>query len=133
MATPVSWYLIEPGWRVEAVDGTELGRVEEVTGDSNADVFDGISVGTSLLAHPRYVPSELVGEIVEGRVRLTLDPAAFEHLGEFREPPEQESVEPEAPSLLERVETGAAPPVTHAERVGLVRRALEWLGIAGRR
>jgi hypothetical protein len=133
MSTPVSWYLIEPGWRVEANDGTELGHVDEVTGDSNADVFDGISVGASMLAHPRYVPSELVGEIVEGRVRLQLDAAAFEKLGEFKEPPEQESVEPERASMFERAEAFAAPPVERAERVGLVRRALEWLGIAGRR
>lgn len=133
MSTPVSWYMIEPGWRVEAADGTELGRVEEVTGDSNADVFDGISVGVSMLAHPRYVPSELVGEIVDGRVRLTLDLAAFEQLGEFTEPPEQETVEPERASLLQRAETFAAPPVERGERVGLVRRALEWLGITGRR
>ena len=41
MTTPVSWFLIEPGWRVEAADGSELGHVEEVTGDSNVDVFDG--------------------------------------------------------------------------------------------
>jgi len=133
METPVSWFMIEPGWRVESADGAELGRIEEVTGDSNADVFDGISVGASMFAHPRYVPSELVGEIVEGRVRLTIDRAAFEQLGEFREPPEQEHVEPDRASLLERAERFAAPPVERAERVGPVRRALEWLGLTGRR
>jgi hypothetical protein len=133
MSTPVSWLLIEPGWRVEAADGTELGHVEEVTGDSNADVFDGLSIGTGIVARPKYVPSEQVGEIVEGRVRLTIDQAAFEALGEFREPPEQVQVEPDKASLLQRAETAAAPPVERSERVGLVRRALEWLGRAGRR
>jgi len=80
MATPVSWLMIEQGWRVEASDGTELGRVEEVTGDEEADVFDGLSIATGLFGRPRYVPSEQVGEIVDGRVRLALDRAAFEKL-----------------------------------------------------
>ncbi len=77
MTTPVSWLLVQPGWRVEAADGTEVGRVEEVTGDSGADIFDGLSIASSIFAHPRYVPAEQVGEIVEGRVRLTLDRAAL--------------------------------------------------------
>ena len=72
MATPVSWLLVEPGWRVEAADGTEIGRIEEVTGDSGADIFDGLSIASSLFAHPQYVPAEQVGEIVDGRVRLKL-------------------------------------------------------------
>ena len=133
MSTPVSWFLIEPGWKVEASDGTEVGRVEEVTGDSNADVFDGITVGASMFARPRYVPSEQVGEIVEGRVRLTIDRAAFEQLGEFKEPPEQEIIEPDRTSLVQRLDTKAAPPVTRPERVPLARRALEWLGRVGKR
>ncbi len=130
---PVSWLLIEPGWSVEVADGSEVGHVEEVTGDSSADVFDGLSVGTSAFARPKYVPSEQVGEIVEGRVRLTIDAAAFEQLGEFREPPVQETIEPEKPSLLQRADHLVAPPVERPERIGLVRRVLEWLGVAGRR
>jgi hypothetical protein len=133
MSTPVSWFLIEPGWKVEAADGSELGRIEEVTGDSKADVFDGITVGSSWYARPRYVPSEQVGEIVEGRVRLKLDRAAFDLLGEFKEPPVQETIEPEQPSLVERLDTAAAPPVERPARVPLPRRALEWLGRVGRR
>jgi hypothetical protein len=133
MSTPVSWLLIEPGWKVEAADGSQVGHVEEVTGDSNADVFDGITVGASMFARPRYVPSEQVGEIVEGRVRLTIDGAAFAQLGEFKEPPEQEIIQPEKSSLLQRLDTEAAPPVKRPERVPLARRALEWLGRVGKR
>jgi hypothetical protein len=103
MSTPVSWFLIEPGWTVEAADGSELGRVEEVTGDSNADVFDGLTVASTIVAQPRYVPSELVGEIVEGRVRLNIDRPTFEHLHES------------------------------SAQVPLTRRALEWLGRVGKR
>src|SRR5207244_9492322 len=67
---PVSWLMIEPGWKVVAADGTEIGRVEDVTGDSNADIFNGLSISTGLLARPRYVPAELVAEIFEGSVQI---------------------------------------------------------------
>jgi hypothetical protein len=93
MPDPVSWYLIERGWEVVGSDGEKLGKVEEVVGDSTADIFDGLTVGTGLLSHPRYVPAELVGEIVEGRVTLTIDKDAFEHLDEYDEPPPSEQIE----------------------------------------
>ena len=72
MADPVSWFLIERGWRVVDRDGEEVGTVEEVTGDQNADIFDGLSVRSGLFADARYVPSEQVDEIVEGTVKLAL-------------------------------------------------------------
>jgi hypothetical protein len=125
--------MIEPGWRVDAADGAEIGRIEEVTGDSSADIFDGLSISTGMIARPRYVPAEQVAEIVDGRVRLKLDRTAFEGLGEFKEPPVQEEIEPDKPSAIERVERFAAPPVERPERVGLTRRVLEWFGRAGRR
>ena len=93
MADPVSWYLIERGWEVVGSDGEELGKVEETVGDSKRDIFDGLTVGTGLLSKPRYVPAELVGEIVEERVRLTVDKERFERLDEYEEPPPTEQVE----------------------------------------
>ena len=63
MAEPVSWFLIEKHWRVVGSDGEEIGKVEEVVGDSNADIFSGLTVGTSLLHKPRLVPAELVAAI----------------------------------------------------------------------
>jgi hypothetical protein len=67
---PVSWMVIERGWRVVDVDGDELGRVDEVLGDEGADIFNGLQVLTGTIAKPTYVPAESVGEIVEGRVQL---------------------------------------------------------------
>ena len=93
MADPVSWYLIERDWEVVGSDGEELGKVEETVGDSTHDIFDGLTVGTGLLSTPRYVPSELVGEIVDGRVALTIGKERFERLDEYREPPSTEQVE----------------------------------------
>ena len=70
---PVSWFVIERGWRVLGPDGKELGTVDEVLGDSDADIFNGLQVLTGLLATPSYVPSERVAEIREGEVVLDSD------------------------------------------------------------
>jgi hypothetical protein len=92
MADPVSWYLIERGWEVVGSDGEVLGKVEETVGDSTLDIFDGLTVATGLLGKARYVPAELVGEIVEGRVTLTIDKEGFERLDHYREPPPTEEI-----------------------------------------
>jgi hypothetical protein len=133
MADPVSWLMIEPGWRVEAADGAEVGRVLEVTGDSGADIFDGLAIASSAFKQPRYVASEDVGEIVDGRVRLKLDRAAIDGLTEFEQPPVEEEIEPEKASRIERMEGAALDPGTHPHRISLLRRILLWFGIAGRR
>lgn len=72
MADPVAWTLIEAGWRVTAADGSEVGRVDEVVGDEAADIFNGLKILTGTLGAPKYVPSERVGQIVEGSVSLEL-------------------------------------------------------------
>ena len=133
MADPVSWLMIEPGWRGETADGTEVGRVLEVTGDSGADIFDGLAIATSMLDKPRYVPAENVGEIVENRVRLKLDRAAVRRLSEFEQPAEQEAIEPEQASGLTRAETATQTPTSRRSSIPLVRRILLWFGLAGRR
>lgn len=86
MADPVSWFLIERGWKVVGSDGAQLGSVEAPLGDETMDIFDGLAVAAGLLGKPRYVPAELVGEIVEGEVHLTIDESRFEQLEEYDEP-----------------------------------------------
>jgi hypothetical protein len=127
-----SWLEIRPGWRVDASDGTEVGRVEEVTGDSNADIFDGLAIAFSALGRQHYVPAEQVGEITDGRVQLTLDPAAIAQLPEFEEPAEEIQIEPDKASRLQRFETHELEPETKPHQTGLVRRLAEWLGLTGR-
>ena len=34
MGDPVSWFVIEPGWKVVDSGGEEVGSVDEVVGDS---------------------------------------------------------------------------------------------------
>ena len=66
MADPVAWTVVERGWAVAASDGNEVGKVDQVLGDPEADIFDGLSVGAgAILDRPRYVPSEKVGAIEE--------------------------------------------------------------------
>src|SRR6266542_6727308 len=60
MADPVSWLLIQSGWKVYASDGSEVGEVDEVAGDDTEDIFDGLAIAMSSFGKPRYVPAEQV-------------------------------------------------------------------------
>ncbi len=96
MADPVSWLMIEAGWKVRTADGSEVGEVDEVTGDSNVDIFDGLAISTSAFGKPRYVPSERVAEITEGAVRLSLTREQVERLAEYLEPATSAEIEPDS-------------------------------------
>lgn len=80
MSDPVSWYLIEPGWKVLAAGGEHLGHVTKVDAEPARDIFDGIEYRHAVLEHVRYVPSEQVGLIVKGEVTLTLTAEEAERL-----------------------------------------------------
>ena len=108
-AEPVAWLLIEPGWQVVDSADAAAGTVVAITGDSTEDIFNGLAVDADL-DKPRYVPSELVGRIVEGRVQLTVTRDQLAGLAEYEEPPES-------------VEISSEP----AERPPFARRA--WLSI----
>jgi hypothetical protein len=95
MDDPVSWFLIRPGWKVVSAEGGEVGKVDEVAGDDNADIFDGLAIATSAFGKPRYVPSEQVARITEGVVHLTLTGAQVERLGEYLEPATTAEIEPD--------------------------------------
>ena len=71
MSDPVSWLLIEPGWEVVDSSGERVGKVDEVEGDRENDIFSGLQVAPHLLGKAEFVPAEEVGEITEGRVQLT--------------------------------------------------------------
>ena len=86
MADPASWLVIERGYPVAAMDGQEIGRVEETLGDSVADIFDGLTVSIGLLGKPKYVPSELVASIDTEAVRLTIGKDDVERLEEYMPP-----------------------------------------------
>lgn len=89
-AEPVSWLVIERGWMIVAADGTEVGKVEEVVGDLQEDIFNGLAISTSLLGAPKYVPAERVVEIAEGRIELDLSAEAAHELPDYKRPTESE-------------------------------------------
>jgi hypothetical protein len=85
---PVAWRVIEQGWSVRDADGNEIGKVGQVTGDVNGDIFDGITVGDggTVLTRTRYVPSEHVAAIYEGEVVLDLHAEEAARLEPYSEP-----------------------------------------------
>jgi hypothetical protein len=103
MSDPVSWLIIEAGWKVVDSAGEEIGTVEEVVGDSGEDIFDGLAVNTALLDRPRYVASERVQEITEGEVRLSMTADELERMDEYQEPPASLEIEGDKASVTDRV------------------------------
>jgi hypothetical protein len=85
---PVAWRVIERGWTVRDAAGNEIGKVDQITGDVEADIFDGITVGAggTVLTRPRYVPSEHVTSIRRGEITLDLSPEDVAKLEPYREP-----------------------------------------------
>ena len=92
---PISWLMIERGWKVVAADGTEVGKVEEIVGDTGSDIFNGLSISTGLLGEPKYVPAERVREITEGCVELDLPADAVDHLDDHEVQPPSEQFRPD--------------------------------------
>jgi hypothetical protein len=131
----LSWLVIEPGWAVVATDGSEVGYVEQIVGDSGEDIFDGLSISTSIFDEPRYVPSEKVGRIFEGRVELTVASNDIEALAEFLEPPPSLDIDADKASWSDRVLEGVTDVDTTPDRVPFWKRIGPWLAsvFGGRR
>ena len=80
---PSSYLELADGTPVYSSDGVKLGEVEHVLAHEDADIFDGIVVGHSVLpGGHRFVDASQVEEIFEGGVVLDLDAAAAERLPE---------------------------------------------------
>jgi hypothetical protein len=131
MPDPVSWLMIEPGWKVYTSDGAELGKVDEVAGDDGHDIFDGLAVATSAFGKPRYVPAEQVGQIFEGEVHLAMSSEQAERLGEYLEPATSAAIEPDsqggtgesiAADVREIEGKAFAPTQTHERSMNIWRR-----------
>jgi hypothetical protein len=130
---PVSWLVIEPGWEVVGSDGGKVGKVDEVVGDDTEDIFNGLGVASGLLGKVRYVPSELVGEIVDGQVQLKIPAAQAETLEEYEEPPASVQILPEQATVVERLEGSTIDRVrTDEDHVSLWRKLHIWLAGRGR-
>jgi hypothetical protein len=123
MPDPVSWFVIEPGWKVVDAAGEDVGTVDEVAGDTSNDIFNGLAISTSLLGKPKYVPAERIAAITEGRIELALSKDELEALGEFKEPPTTAEILPEKAGLLRRAEAEVEAPIhDRPESVNIWRR-----------
>ena len=119
---PVSWRAVEQGWSVLDADGNEIGKVDQITGDLNADIFDGITVGddATVPTRARYVPAEHVAEIRQGVIRLDLSPD------------DAAKLEPYAETIVEPLE--ALEPQAEEERKSKLNWAQRlWLTTLGRK
>ncbi len=87
---PVSWLVIERGWNVVASDGSQIGTVDELIGDTGKDIFNGLAVSTGMFGKPKYVPAELVAAITDGRVELDLSAEGVEDLDDHDPQPPSE-------------------------------------------
>jgi hypothetical protein len=92
MADPVSWFVIERGWKVVGSDGAELGRVDDIAGDTGKDIFSGIVVSEGLLKSRRFIPAERVTRIVEGEVHVDVGSEHAERLEQYEAPADQEQI-----------------------------------------
>jgi len=99
---PVSWFVIERGWKVVAADGSEIGSVEQIVGDSSRDIFDGLTVRVGMFDRERYVPAEQVARITEGRVELRLSADEAGSLRPYDEPAATREIVPVAASWWTR-------------------------------
>jgi len=82
MPDPVAWTVIEPGWNVFDANGDDIGRVHEVRGDLDLDIFDGLTVTRGILTRDKYVPAENVATIYEGEAHLSISREEIEGLNE---------------------------------------------------
>jgi hypothetical protein len=91
---PASYMTLEPGTRVLASDGADVGTVAHVLADADADIFDGIVLDAKGGGH-RFVDAPLVAAIAESAVTLSIDSAAVVGLPEPSENPAQMGADPD--------------------------------------
>jgi hypothetical protein len=76
---PISYLVLAEGTRVLTADGDEIGTVEHVLADEDADVFDGLVVDVAGAGH-RFADATQIAAIHEREVKLTV--AAADELHE---------------------------------------------------
>jgi len=83
LGDPTSYLELRDGVVVLSADGEEIGTVEHVLADADADIFDGLVIDTRLgPGGHRFVDAEQVEGLFANGAVLTLDAAAAERLPE---------------------------------------------------
>jgi uncharacterized protein YrrD len=73
--TPIAWNVLAKGTPVYAADGAELGKVADVIADDQKDIFSGISLKPGLFKEERFVPADLIEQMTDAAVRLSISAA----------------------------------------------------------
>jgi len=98
----VSWKAIEQHAVIALADGTEAGKVKEVAGDPEADIFSGLVASLGLTGADRFVPAEHVTAIWPDRVEVDLTREALDRLPDYEQPVEKQW-QPEKPGFFQRL------------------------------
>ncbi len=73
LGAPVSFYVLETGVPVYDSGGAEVGRVEHVLADEDADIFDGLVIDARVgFGGWRFADAEQVAEVFERGVVLSV-------------------------------------------------------------
>ena len=83
----VSWKAIEGDAVVFSSEGEAVGKVKQIVGDSDADVFTGLAISVDFMGPNRLVPSERVRAIWPDRVDVSMTKAQIEALEPYEETP----------------------------------------------
>ena len=81
---PIAWLALEEGTEVVSRDGKEIGKISQVVGDVNKDIFSGVAFRPGLLQQPRFAPAHLVDAITTGSVRLSITSEEAERLDNYK-------------------------------------------------
>lgn len=95
LGDPASYLVLEKGTPVYSSDGEVVGEVEHVLADSDLDIFDGLTLDTSVLpGGHRFVDAGQVEEVFDRGVLLKVDRAGAEALPEPAENPAAMEADP---------------------------------------
>jgi uncharacterized protein YrrD len=81
LGKPASYLTLTEGIDVYAAGGEKVGTVAEVVAAVEQDIFEGIAISPRLgIGHRRFAEADLIAEIGEKGVRLSLPEEACESL-----------------------------------------------------
>jgi uncharacterized protein YrrD len=83
----IAWKAIEGRTPVFSTEGEAVGKVSQVVGDPEADVFTGLAVSLGAFERDRFVASEHVRGIWADRIDVALPRAEIERLSAYEEAP----------------------------------------------
>lgn len=81
---PIAWPALQKGTPIYTSDGEEIGKVASVIADEQKDIFSGLTFRAGLLDSARFVPADLVTQLTDGGVHLSIESSDAERLEAYR-------------------------------------------------